>query len=139
MVKIFVAGAVSDYDDPFAWQKNVVSDDHTVTNAYQSHDFDGNVYKYPGKVMEPALSEVREADVLLVRWEDDVFLPGAVTYMKEADDNDIPIVVWYEGTRDNLQIPVEWMAKTIRSDKTTAVRVAIALAGDESAISPPPT
>lgn len=122
-------------DDPFAWQDELIEKhDHEFTNAYECNDFDGDPYDHPEEVMEPALREVREADGLLVRWDDDAFLVGAVVYMKEAFDNDIPIVVWYDGYRDDMQIPLSYMMDSCHEDRQTAVKVLLALMGDSDAI-----
>lgn len=134
MSKIFICGAVSDFDDPFAWQEEVAEieefQDHVFMNPYELSDDVEDPYDNPADVMEPAVAAVKRCDGLLVRWEDDAFLAGAVVYMKVAFDNDIPVVIWYDGYRDKMQIPISWMMRSFHSDRDTAIRVLLALTGD---------
>lgn len=137
MVQVFICGAVSDFDDPFAWQDELLDGNkygHDYINAYDCHDFDGDPYEHPERVIEPALDAVRDSDGLLVRWDDDAFLVGAVMYMKEAFDAGLPIVCWYDGYRDDHQIPVQYMIESSHEDRETAIKVLLSMAGDSNAL-----
>lgn len=141
MAQIYLTGAVSDWDDPFAWHDELKNSfkwrEHDFVNPYTLNDFelgDDEIYERPEEVVEPALDAVRESDGLLVRWDDDAFLVGTSMEMKEAFDHDIPIVIWYDGWRDNLS---PWLLHTSRGnfeDKEKALRVLLTFAGDENAI-----
>lgn len=142
MATIYLTGALSDYDDPFEWmdelQASQFADDNEFVNPYMLNDLefgDDEVYRNPQKVVEPAVSCVRdEADALLLRWEDDVFLPGSTIEAWEAHENGVPVVIWYEGYRDDLQVWLNYVKSFRTEDRETAVRVALSKAGDDSAI-----
>lgn len=141
MVQIYLTGAVSNWDNPFEWHDDLKNSfkfrDHDFVNPYTLNDFelgDEEIYDSPDRVVEPALEEVRNSDGLLVRWDDDAFLVGTAMEMKEAFDADIPIVIWYDGWRDNLS---PWLLHTSKGNfenKEKALRVLLMFAGDENAI-----
>lgn len=107
MATIYLTGAVSDWDDPFQWHDDLQDEwpDQEFVNPYTLNDFelgDEEVYERPNEVVEPALDAVESADGLLVRWDDDAFLVGTAMEMKHAHRHDVPVVIWYDGWRDNL-------------------------------------
>jgi len=107
MATIYLTGAVSDWDDPFQWHDDLQEEwpDQEFVNPYTLNDFelgDEEVYERPNEVVEPALDAVEDADGLLVRWDDDAFLVGTAMEMKHAFEHDVPVVIWYDGWRDNL-------------------------------------
>lgn len=109
MAQIYLTGAVSDWDDPFEWHDELADSDewgeHEFVNPYTLNEFelgDDAIYEYPEKVVGPAEDAVESADGLLVRWEDDVFLVGTAMEIKHAHDHGVPVVLWYEGWKDNL-------------------------------------
>lgn len=107
MSDIYLTGAVSDWDDPFRWHDELEEEwsDQTFINPYTLNDFelgDEEVYERPHEVVEPALEAVEDADGLLVRWDDDAFLVGTAMEIKHAYDHDVPVVIWYDGWRDDL-------------------------------------
>ena len=128
MAQIYLTGAVSDWDDPFQWHDDLVDEwpDQEFINPYTLNDFDlgdEEVYERPNEVVEPALSAVESADGMLVHWDDDAFLVGSAMEMKHAFENDVPIVIWYDGYRDNLS---PWLLHTSRGnfeDKDKALKV----------------
>ena len=140
-MKIYLTGAVSDFDDPFAWHDSLAESDkwsdHDFINPYTLNDFelgDEAIYDSPERVVEPALEAVRDSDGMLVYWDDDAFLVGTAMEMKEAFDNDVPIVIWYDGWKDNLS---PWLLHTSRGqfeEKKKALKVLLTFAGDTSAI-----
>lgn len=138
MSVIFVCGA-TEYDDPFAWQDEVaeldICENHVFFNPYEvSPDID-DPYGNPEQIMEPNLSFVEDsADGLLVSWQDNAFLAAAVMYMQKAYEKGIPIVIWYQGSRDTMQIPLSYMATSFHSDRETALRVLLAKLGDTDAL-----
>jgi hypothetical protein len=118
MAKIYLTGAVSDWDDPFAWHDELVDEwpNHEFVNPYTLNDFelgDEEIYERPHEVVEPALEAVEDCDGMLVRWDDDAFLVGSSMEMKHAFEHDLPIVVWYDGYRDNLS---PWILHTTRGN-----------------------
>jgi len=141
MTQIYLTGAVSDFDDPFAWhdelQESDEWDDVTFVNPYTLNEFelgDDAIYEEPEKVVQPALNSVQESDGLLVYWDDNAFLVGTAMEMKEAFDNNIPIVIWYDGWKDNLS---PWLLHTTRGQfekKEKALRVLLTFAGNKFAI-----
>jgi hypothetical protein len=141
MAQIYLTGAVSDWNDPFKWHDSLAESDewsdHDFVNPYTLNEFelgDDEIYEKPENVVQPALSAVRDSDGLLVYWDDDAFLVGTSMEMKEAFDNDIPIVIWYDGWKDNLS---PWLLHTSKAqfeEKEKALKVLLTFAGDESAI-----
>lgn len=118
MAQIYLTGAVSDWDDPFAWHDELVEeyDEHEFVNPYTLNDFDlgdDEVYERPHEVVEPAEEAVEESDGILVRWDDDAFLVGSAMEIKHAHDHDVPVVIWYDGWRDNLS---PWLLEKSRGN-----------------------
>lgn len=118
MATIYLTGAVSDWDDPFRWHDEMEDEwpDHEFVNPYTLNDFelgDEEVYERPHEVVEPALDAVEDSDGLLVRWDDDAFLVGTAMEIKHAFDHDVPVVIWYDGWRDNLS---PWLLHTSRGN-----------------------
>lgn len=142
-MQIYLTGAVSDWDDPFAWHNSIAEksewSEHDFINPYKLNDFelgDDEVYERPAEVVEPALDAVEESDGVLVNWDDDAFLVGSAMEIKHAADHDIPVVIWYDGYRDNLS---PWLLHTTIGNweaQETCLRVLLALCGDSSAIHP---
>lgn len=121
MATIYLTGAVSDWDDPFQWHDELQEEwpDQEFVNPYTLNDFelgDEEVYERPHEVVEPALDAVESADGLLVRWDDDAFLVGTAMEMKHAFEHDVPVVIWYDGWRDNLS---PWLLHTSRGNFET--------------------
>lgn len=138
---IYLTGAVTDFDDPFQWHDSLSESDewrkHDFINPYTLNPFelgDEGVYEHPDKVVNPALEEVAQADGMLVHWDDDAFLVGTAMEMKHAFDNGVPIVVWYEGWKDNLS---PWILHTTKGqfeDKEKALKVLLTFSGSTFAI-----
>ena len=140
-MQIYLTGAVSDWDDPFAWQDELAESDfaeeHTFVNPYTLNDFDlgdEEIYDRPSEVVKPALEAVREADGMLVHWDDDAFLVGSVIEMWTAYENDVPVVIWYDGYRDNLSPWLLYMTRGNWEDKEAALRILLAFCGDRDAL-----
>jgi len=140
MVTLYLTGAISsDRDDPFKWHDDLIGDDMYThidfINPYTLNDFelgDADIYDRPHEIVNPALDAIESADGMLVRWDDDAFLVGTAMEMKHAFDHDVPIVVWYEGWRDNLS---PWILHTTRGtfdDRHKAIRILSTYAGDTS-------
>lgn len=107
MSTIYLTGAVSDWDEPFQWHDDVAEawSDYEFINPYELNDFevgDEEVYDRPHEVVEPALDAVENSDGMLVRWDDDAFLVGTAMEIKHAYDHEVPVVIWYNGWRENL-------------------------------------
>lgn len=118
MVQIYLTGAISSYDDPFEWHDELANSDdyseHTFINPYTLNDFDlgdSSIYDHPDRIVEPALEEIENSDGMLVRWDDDAFLIGSAMETLYAFLNDVPVVIWYDGYRDNLS---PWLLHTSR-------------------------
>jgi len=143
MSKIYLTGAVSDFDDPFAWHDELAESDdyseHTFVNPYTLNDFelgDDEVYERPHEVVEPALNAVQNSDGVLVHWDDDAFLVGTAIEMWTAYQNDVPIVIWYDGYRDNLSPWLLYMSRGNWPEKDKCLRVLLTFAGDDNALHP---
>lgn len=139
MAKIYLTGAVSDWEDPFRWHDALVGSfpEHEFVNPYTLNDFelgDEEIYERPHEVVEPALGEVEDSDGLLVRWDDDAFLVGSAMEVKHAFDHDIPVVIWYDGWRDNLSPWLLHSSKGNFENKEKALKVLLAFCGDTNAI-----
>ncbi len=141
MAQIYLTGAISDFDDPFQWHDSLVESDkwsdHDFVNPYTLNEFelgDDRIYDSPEKVAEPALEAVRGSDGMLVYWDDDAFLVGTAMEIKEAFDADVPIVLWYDGWKDNLS---PWLLHTSKAqfeEKEKALKVLLTFAGETGAI-----
>lgn len=141
MSQIYLTGAVSDWQDPFQWHDELQDSDnwseHKFVNPYTLNDFelgDDAIYDYPEKVVEPALDAVQNSDGMLVYWDDDAFLVGTAMEMKEAYDANVPIVIWYDGYKDNLS---PWLLHTSKGQfetKEKALKVLLTFAGNKFAI-----
>jgi hypothetical protein len=141
MAEIYLTGAVSDWDEPFAWQDELLENDfaekHDFVNPYKLNDFDlgdDAVYERPSEVVEPALDAVRESDGMLVNWDDDAFLVGSSIEMWTAYEEGVPIVIWYDGYRDNLSPWLLHMSRGNWEDKEQCLRILLAFCGDEDAL-----
>jgi len=107
MAQIYLTGAVTDWDHPFQWHDELREEwpDQEFVNPYNLNDFelgDEEVYERPNEIVEPALDAVESADGLLVKWDDDAFLVGTSMEIKHAYEHDVPVVIWYDGWRDDL-------------------------------------
>ena len=135
MAQLYLTGAVSDWEDPFKWHDELVEEcpDHKFINPYTLNDFDlgdDEVYERPAEVVEPALEAVEESDGMLVRWDDDAFLVGSAMEMKHAFEHNVPVVIWYDGWRDNLS---PWLLHTSRGNFDTrekSLKVLLAFVGE---------
>lgn len=128
MTQIYLTGAVSDWDNPFQWHDQVKEewDDQEFVNPYTLNDFelgDEEIYERPHEVVEPALDAVGESDGLLVRWDDDAFLVGTSMEIKHAYENDVPVVIWYDGYRDNLSPWLLEMSRGNFEDRDKSLKV----------------
>lgn len=138
-MQIYLSGAVTDWDNPFEWHDEVADewDEHEFVNPYKLNDFelgDDDVYKRPHEVVEPALAAVQESDGMLVNWDDDAFLVGTAIEMWTAHREGIPIVIWYDGYRENLSPWLLYMSAGDWEERDKCIRVLLALAGDTEAI-----
>jgi hypothetical protein len=119
MVQIYLTGAVSSFDDPFVWHDELAESDeygHDFVNPYTLNDFelgDEAIYKRPEMVVNPALEAVEASDGMLVHWDDDAFLVGSSMEIKHAYEHDVPVVIWYDGYRDNLS---PWLLEMSRGN-----------------------
>lgn len=144
MSRIYLTGVVSNWDDPFAWHDSMVEEwpEHEFVNPYTLNDFglgDEEIYEHPDEIVEPALSAIEECDGMLVRWDDDAFLVGTAMEMKHAWEHGVPIVIWYDGWRENLS---PWLLHTSRAqfaDKNKSIRVLLGWLGNEGVFHDGPT
>jgi hypothetical protein len=129
MAQIYLTGAISSFDDPFEWHDELAESDeygHDFVNPYTLNDFglgDEEIYERPSEIVEPALDAVAESDGLLVRWDDDAFLIGTSMEVKHAYEHDIPVVIWYDGYRDNLSPWLLEMSRGIFEEKEKSLQV----------------
>jgi len=135
MAKIYLTGALSEWDEPFKWHDELDSADrwssHEFVNPYTLNPFelgDEEVYESPEKVVEPALKEVEDCDGLLVRWDDSAFLTGTVMEVMEAYRNGVPAVIWYNGYKDNVSPWLQYHARASFGDKEKALQVLLGFA-----------
>jgi len=135
MSKIYLTGAVSDWDDPFAWHDSVASDypDHEFVNPYELNDFelgDDEVHERPNEIVDPAEEAIESCDGMIARWDDDAFLVGSAMEIKHAFEHDVPVVIWYDGWRDDLS---PWLLEKSRGnfeDRDQCLKVLLALIGE---------
>lgn len=141
MATIYLTGIVSDWDDPFQWHDELEESEewgnHEFVNPYTLNNFelgDEDIYDRPHEVVEPALEAVEDSDGVLVRWDDDVFLAGTAMEIKHAWDNGVPVVIWYDGWRDNLSPWLLHMTNANFEERDKAIMVLLGLTGDSGAI-----
>jgi hypothetical protein len=132
MAEIYVTGAVSDWEDPFKWHDELEEDwpGQEFVNPYTLNSFelgDEEVYERPNEVVEPALDAVESADGLLIRWDDDAFLVGTAMEMKHAFEHDVPVVIWYDGWRDNLSPWLLYHSRGNFESRDKALKVLLSL------------
>lgn len=125
MGKVYLSGKTTDFDNPIGWHEELQEkySDHDFINPYSVNDVEvgsGEAYDSPEKIYEPAMEEIQTCDGMLVKWDSDIFLPGTVCEIKEAFDNDIPIVVQDDG-RDWIHI--KYMANGIYEDIEKCVNI----------------
>ena len=135
MAKIYLTGALSDRQDPFAWQNELQEsdewDEHEFVNPYHLNEFElgsEEVYKSPEKIVEPALEEVADCDGLLVRWDENAFLVGTAMEIMESYRHDVPAVIWYGGYKDNLSPWLSYHTRGSFEDKEKALQVLLGFA-----------
>lgn len=140
-MEIYLTGAISSYDDPFEWHDSLAEseqwEDVEFINPYTLNDFDigdDEIYERPEEVVEPALDAAGSADGMLVHWDDDAFLVGTTMEMFWAWMNDVPIIIWYDGWKDNLSPWLLHVSVSNWPDKEKCLRVLLALAGDTEAL-----
>jgi len=138
MTQIYLSGALSEADDPFEWHDEIQDsdrwDEYTFVNPYTLNDFDlgdDTIYEKPEKVVEPALSELSESDGLFVRWDDAAFHIGTTMEIKHAWENDIPVVIWYDGYMDNLSPWLDHTTRGVFSNRNKALSVLLGFADTE--------
>jgi hypothetical protein len=138
MTTIYLTGAIStEGDNPFAWHEDIMNDERYAEqefiNPYDLNDFDlgdAGIYERPSEVVEPSLAAIEDIDGMLVRWDDDAFLIGTTMEILYARMQDVPVVIWYDGWKDNLS---PWLLYTTRArfdDRDRALEVLITFAGD---------
>lgn len=139
MSKIYLTGAINDWENPFKWHDELMDSEkyseHEFVNPYTLNNFelgDDEIYDRPMEVIDPALEEIETCDGVFVRWEDDAFLVGSAMEIKHAWEHDIPIVIWYEGYRDNLQLWLEGIAVSHFEDRDKALKSLLLLTGEEN-------
>jgi len=128
MAQIYLTGVVTDWDNPHEWHDDIRDEwpDHEFINGYEQNDFDygdEDVYDRPSEVTEPALDAVESADGILCKWDDDAQLVGSAMEIKHAAERGIPVVIWYDGWRDNL---TPWLLDNSRGvidDRAKAMKV----------------
>lgn len=137
MSEIYLTGAVTDFDDPFAWHDELAASDeydsHDFVNPYTLNSFelgDAEIYERPEEVVEPALDKVEECDGMLVRWDDDAFLVGTSMEIKHAFEHSVPVVIWYDGYRDDLSPWLLHMSKGDFESKEKALNVLLGFVDD---------
>lgn len=128
-MKVFCTGAFSKDDDPFEWIDRLASEHptHTFVNAYEVSDID-NVYENCDQLIEEINAEIHTCDGMIARWDDASFLAGTMCDIKEAHDNDIPVMLWYDGSKDLLH--PHYYARSVFDDVEQCAKVLLALGGD---------
>jgi hypothetical protein len=134
--RIHVTGALGTSDDPFAWmdELNEAFDEHEFVNAFELNDAElgaDEVWENPEMVIGPAKEHIRDdADGLLARWEDGTDIPGTDMEILYAFQYDVPVVIWYDGYRDDLPLWLHHHSTGSWEDKEQCAKLLLALAGD---------
>lgn len=96
-MQIYLAGPISDGDNPYAWHQRVkeTAPDVDWVNPFTLHDFPADsVRNHTDEIIEKDLEAVRSSDAVLLRRIPDYNLCGASIEAREAYDHNIPVVVW---------------------------------------------
>jgi len=136
---IHVTGALGDADEPFEWMDELEGKfpEHEFVNAFELNEHDlgaEEVYENPDTVIEPSKKNIEGADGVLARWEEDVPLPGTDMEILYAWQHDVPVVVWYDGWRDDLPLWLNYHTKGSWSERDQCVAILLGLLGDDSYI-----
>jgi len=136
---IHVTGALGDADEPFEWMDELEGKfpEHEFVNAFELNEHGlgaEEVYENPETVIEPAKENICESDGVLARWEEDVPLPGTDMEILYAWQHDVPVVVWYDGWRDDLPLWLNYHAKGSWAERNQCVSILLGLLGDDSYI-----
>lgn len=101
MPVIYLAGPISDGENPFAWHEAIQSEHPEVNwvNPFElnDHESEHEARKHAETVIQEDLKAVRGADAMLLRRISGYNLSGASVEAHEAYSNGIPVVVWNEG------------------------------------------
>lgn len=136
MQQIYVTGGVSDWDDPIGWHRDAeqLFPNQAFINPWTLNNFgadDDGIYDRPHEIVGPAVDKVPDADGMLVKWEDDQNLVGSVIEMWVACQNDIPVVIWYDGWRDNLSPWLLYMSRGNFETLEKSLRVLLMILGED--------
>jgi hypothetical protein len=139
MKEIYLTGSVTNWDDPFKWHRNIEQEytEHAFVNPYKLNDFelgDDAVYDRCDEVVEPAIERIGRVDGMLVRWEEDTTLVGTCMEIREAYQNDVPIVVWNLGRKSQLSPWLQYHTRAQFTSRDKALKALLMWAGDKSVI-----
>lgn len=140
MAEIYLTGAVENWKDPWAWQRDIRNDDefsdHKFINPYMLNKYgigDDEVYERPEEVVEPALEKIEEVDGVLVRYDDEASLVGTAMEIKHAYQEGIPVVVWNVSESDKRVSP--WLlyhTRYVEDGRDKALKCLLMYAGESA-------
>lgn len=118
MKTIYLAGPLSDDDNPYKWHDQVMSHAPDVDwiNPFLIHDDDA----IGAEIYNADLDAVRSADAMLLHRIDGYRICGAYIEAGVAGEHDIPVVVWNDAESDVPEF-LRWHADAICETMADAI------------------
>lgn len=118
MKTIYLAGPVSDGDNPYAWHESIQAYETDIewTNPFVIHDEDAT----GDEIWAKDLAEVRASDGMLLRRMGGYEVCGAYIEAGVAGEYDVPIVVWNDAETEPSEA-LRWHADSIHETMESAV------------------
>lgn len=138
MTEIYLTGAVSSWDDPWEWHRDIKNEyeDHSFVNPFLLNKYgigDDEVYDNPDEVVEPARDKIAEVDGVFVRYDDEANLMGTAMEILYAYQEGIPVVVWNVSESDRRVSP--WLlfhTRYVGTDRDRAMKCLLMYAGESA-------
>lgn len=138
MAEIYLTGAVSNWNDPFKWHREIKDeyDDHKFINPYMLNKYglgDDEVYENPEEVVDPCIDKLEEVDGVLVRYDDESNLMGTAMEILHAYREGIPVVIWNVSDSDRRVSP--WLlyhTRYVHEDRDKAMKCLLMYAGESA-------
>lgn len=128
MPAVYLAGPLSDGDDPFAWHNAIRRSYPSVewVNPFElnEHGSEEEARAHIDEVIQKDLEAVKAADAVLLRRISGYNLCGASIEAREAYVNNIPVVVWNTG-EGKTPIFLEGHAEAVYDSRENAIQAVI--------------
>lgn len=137
MPVIYLAGPLSDGDDPFDWHNSIRQSYPSVEwiNPFElnEHGSEEEARAHIDEVIQKDLEAIKDADAVLVRRISDYNLCGASIEAREAYVNNIPVVVW-NTAEDEIPIFLEGHADGVYQTREDAIEAVLRLVRESKSV-----